>query len=97
MTDAERLLWHHLRAKRFSDVRFRRQEVIGRFIVDFACRAQRLIVEADGEQHGDSAYDRQRDEWLRGRGFEVLRFWNDDVLYRTDEVLEQIWVALQPS
>ncbi|MBS0506224.1 MAG: endonuclease domain-containing protein [Proteobacteria bacterium] len=94
MTDAEQLLWRQLRAHRLDGQKFRRQQAIGPYIVDFVHFGARLIVEADGGQHADSPHDRARDAWLRGQGFAVLRFWNDDILLRTDAVLEAIWNAL---
>jgi type I restriction enzyme S subunit len=92
----EQLLWQQLRAKRFSGFKFRRQQKIGRYIVDFVCFAQKLIIELDGSQHADvQVEDATRDHWLRGEGFRVLRFWNNELLGQTDAVLEAIWQALQ--
>src|SRR5690606_19459099 len=94
-TDAERCLWRRLRLRQILCHRFRRQVPIAGYIADFACVESRLIVELDGGQHADAArYDRHRDTQLREAGFEVIRFWNHDVLLRTDEVLEQIVRAL---
>jgi very-short-patch-repair endonuclease len=89
-TDAERALWRHLRAHHLAGRKFRRQQPIGPFIVDFVCHASSLIVEVDGGQHLESDRDAQRDAWLRQQGFTVLRFWNDDVLARTDAVVEEV-------
>ncbi len=90
-TDAEQRLWYHLRAHRFMGLKFKRQKPIGRYIVDFVCMECGLIVELDGGQHAENVkYDQQRDEWLRGRGFTVLRFWNNDVMQQLESVLEQI-------
>ncbi|MBS0467941.1 MAG: endonuclease domain-containing protein [Proteobacteria bacterium] len=94
MTEAEQRLWMHLRAHRMDRQKFRRQQPIGPYIVDFVHFGARLIIEADGGQHADSAHDGPRDSWLRSQGFAVLRFWNDDILLRTDAVLESIWAAL---
>ncbi len=94
MTDAEQLLWKHLRAHRMDGQKFRRQQPVGPYIVDFVHFAQRLIIEADGGQHTGSAHDDVRDAWLHSQGFRVLRFWNNDILLRTDAVLEAIWAAL---
>ena len=95
-TPMEQLLWQQLRAKRFSGFKFRRQQKIGRYIVDFVCFAQKLIIELDGSQHADAQVeDAARDHWLRGEGFRVLRFWNNELLGQTDAVLEAIWQALQ--
>ncbi|WP_367066613.1 endonuclease domain-containing protein [Oryzisolibacter sp. LB2S] len=97
MTDAEQRLWKYLRAHRLDGQKFRRQQPIGPYIVDFVHFGARLIVEADGGQHADSPHDMTRDAWLRGQGFTVLRFWNDDILLRTEAVLESIWAVLQPN
>ncbi|MBI3283474.1 MAG: endonuclease domain-containing protein [Burkholderiales bacterium] len=91
MTDAERKLWQGLRGEQLG-VKFRRQHPYGNFILDFVCMDARLIVEVDGSQHvGDARYDEHRTQKLRQAGFEVLRFWNNQVLEETDAVLEAIW------
>jgi very-short-patch-repair endonuclease len=94
MTDAERRLWYHLRAHRFGGSKFKRQVPIGRYIVDFVCFDRKVIVEVDGGQHAMSVSDQARDEWLRGQGFRVLRFWNHDVLKNTEAVLTRILEAV---
>ena len=95
MTDAERKLWSRLRHRQRHGHEFRRQVPIGPYIADFACLAARLVVEVDGGQHVDeSAYDERRAEWLESRGYRVYRFWNGDVLSRTDDVLEVVAHAL---
>jgi len=96
MTDAERLLWKHLRAHRFSGQKFRRQQPIGPYIVDFVHFGARLIVECDGGQHNASATDPQRDAWLEKQGFNLLRFWNDEILNQTESVLSTIFNVLNP-
>jgi very-short-patch-repair endonuclease len=95
-TDAERVLWRHLRAHRLAGRKFKRQQSIGPYIVDFVCFGSRLIVEVDGGQHLQSDRDARRDAWLRQQGFRVLRFWNSDVLHRTESVLEEIASRLAP-
>jgi very-short-patch-repair endonuclease len=94
MTDSERKLWGRLRRKQLGGYRFRRQLPIGLYIVDFACLGARLIVELDGSQHLEEPTDVHRTAWLEGQGFRVLRFWNHEVLLRTDEVVDAIWLAL---
>ena len=95
-TDAENRLWYFLRAHRFSGFKFRRQHPIGPYIVDFACPAEKLVVELDGGQHADAGYDDEaRDKWLEQRGYRVLRFWNNDVLAETQAVLQSILTALE--
>jgi very-short-patch-repair endonuclease len=94
MTDAERLLWHHLRAHRLHDQKFRRQQPIGPYVVDFVHFGARLVIEADGSQHNGSASDATRDAWLKNQGFTVLRFWNNEILLNIEAVLEAIVSAL---
>jgi very-short-patch-repair endonuclease len=90
-TDAELLLWHHLRNRRLQGWKFRRQHEIGRYIADFVCSDAALIVELDGGQHGEQmAYDECRTVELQALGYMVLRFWNNDVLRDTESVLEVI-------
>jgi very-short-patch-repair endonuclease len=98
-TDAEIALWRLLRSRRLASMKFRRQVPIGPWIVDFVSFEQRLIVEADGSQHAESEDDERRDYDLSERGFRVLRFWNNDILLRSQSVLEMIFdsVARNPS
>jgi very-short-patch-repair endonuclease len=93
-TKAESKLWNRLRARMLDGHKFVRQAPIDPFIVDFACREQRLIVEVDGGQHATSTNDAARDKWLIEHRYRVLRFWNNDVLANTDGVLESIAAAL---
>lgn len=90
MTEAEQLLWRHLRAHRLCGEKFRRQQPIGPYIVDFVHFGARVVIEADGGQHNGNTDDAVRDAWLQSRGFTVLRFWNDDILLNIDVVLEVI-------
>jgi very-short-patch-repair endonuclease len=78
-TEAERRMWRLLRDRRLGGFKFRRQEQLGRYIVDFVCFERKLVIELDGAQHADSAYDAERDAWLKPRGFSVLQFWNNEV------------------
>ncbi|RMX18485.1 DUF559 domain-containing protein [Vandammella animalimorsus] len=94
-TPHEQTLWRRLRAKRFDGFKFRRQQPIGHFIVDFVCFSQRLIIELDGGGHAERQdYDARRDAWLRSQGFRVLRFWNNQLAEQPEAVLEAIWNAL---
>lgn len=94
-TLAEQRIWYFLRAHRFMGLKFKRQKPIGRYIVDFVCMEQKLIIEVDGGQHAEQEkYDGVRDDWLRGEGYTVLRLWNNDVLQKTEEVLESIRMAV---
>ncbi|MGA8032980.1 MAG: DUF559 domain-containing protein [Casimicrobiaceae bacterium] len=90
-TDAEQRLWWLLRDRRLAGHKFRRQHSIGPYFADLACVERRIIIELDGGQHVERrAYDDRRSTWLEGRGWRVLRFWDDDVLLRTGDVLEVI-------
>ncbi len=97
-TDAERLVWSRLRAHRLGGWKFKRQQPIGRYVVDFVCFDAKLVIELDGRQHADATdADAARDAWLGSQGFRVLRFWNNDVLSNLDGVLTMIASHLSPS
>jgi very-short-patch-repair endonuclease len=99
-TDVERILWQRIRAYRLGGFKFKRQEPIGRYVVDFVCYEGKLVVELDGGQHAEAhTHDAERDVWLRGQGFAVLRYWNNEVIENLDGVLEDILrhLALPPS
>ncbi len=94
-TEAETLLWQHLRNRRLGNHKFRRQVWIGRFIADFLCMDAMLVVEVDGSQHiGDAAYDTDRTAYLANKGYRVIRVWNNDLMQRMDDVLAAILSAL---
>jgi len=94
-TDAEQLLWYHLRNRRLQGWKFRRQHEVGPYIADFVCSDAGLIVELDGGQHGDQViYDERRTLELQLMGYRALRFWNNDVLKNMKGVLEVILEAL---
>ena len=95
-TEAEKLLWSHLRRHQMLGFQFRRQEPIGRYIADFVCYKRRLIIELDGGQHQEQTdYDNERSLVLNSHGFRVVRFWNNDVLSNMEGVLAAIVIALQ--
>ena len=94
MTDAERRLWSVLRSRQLSGAKFRRQQPIGPFIADFVCQELRLIVEADGGHHAESASDARRTAFLATKGYRVLRFWNNEILQNLEGVAETILAAL---
>ena len=96
-TEAERRLWSRLRDRRLLGFKFVRQQPIGPFIADFVCREADLVIELDGGQHAEDEAvkrDAQRTAVIAQHGYEVLRFWNNDVLARTDGVLEMILARL---
>ncbi len=95
MTDAERCLWQHLRQQQMYGVKFRRQHPVGPYILDFACLEKHLAIELDGGQHFENAEkDAVRSAWLSSQGWQILRFWNNEVLTNTDGVLACIAQAL---
>jgi len=90
-TETERLLWRHLRAKQMKGYKFRRQEPIGPYVVDFICQEAKVIIEVDGGQHSvEKERDLERDRWLEEQGYKVLRFWNNEVLTNIHGALEVI-------
>jgi very-short-patch-repair endonuclease len=90
-TDAERLLWRHLRSRQIEGCKFRRQHPFDDYVLDFVCLERSVVVEVDGSQHFDAtAYDEKRSGFLRSAGFEILRFWNNQVFGELDGVLEVI-------
>jgi very-short-patch-repair endonuclease len=94
-TDAEMKLWFAFRDRRLNGFKFVRQEAIGPYIVDFVCREKKLVIEVDGGQHANSRSDDSRDAALSAEGYQVLRFWNSDVLTNREGVLNVILARLQ--
>ena len=94
-TEAERALWAHLSARKVAGARFNRQKPIGPFICDFVSRSAKLIVEVDGGQHADSRRDKMRDAHLRAEGFQIARYWNNDVLKNPEGVLTDLLMRLR--
>ncbi len=88
-TPQEVILWSRLKSGRLG-YKFRRQHSIGKYIVDFYCPAKKLVIEIDGSQHIESAYDAERDAYLKKLGFKVLRFWDNDVNNNLEGVLLKI-------
>ncbi len=97
-TDAEQILWLKLRSRRLSGFKFRRQHPIDNYILDFYCNEAQLAIEIDGGQHAEEKNikrDCQRTALLNQKGIRVIRYWNNDVLENTDEVLEDILATLK--
>jgi len=92
-TEAEAKLWQCLKAKRLG-VKFRRQVPIGPYIADFICHELSLIVEVDGGHHSENAKDEVRTKFLNNEGFEVLQFWNNDVIDNLEGVVSTLTLAL---
>jgi very-short-patch-repair endonuclease len=94
-TDAERLLWQRLRNRQLLKCKFRRQQPIGPYIVDFVCLERRLVIELDGGQHAEQiSQDETRTAFLQAEGYRVLRYWNNQVLAELESVLDAILSCL---
>src|SRR5262245_22875626 len=92
MTPAEVILWRKLRNRRFDNFKFRRQHVIGGFIVDFYCLQASIVIELDGETHlGKECLDETRLAIIEKHDVKVLRFWNHQIYEDLDAVLEYVW------
>ncbi len=98
LTDPEQILWYHLRANRFYGHHFRRQYPIGNYIVDFCCVNKKLIIELDGDSHGDQvSYDLKRTSFLQLQGYVVLRYWNNEVMNNLDGILENLKTTIDKT
>jgi len=90
-TKPEEIFWHEVRNRNFLGLKFRRQVPIDKYIADFVCEQEKLIVELDGDQHAENAaYDEQRTRVLERHGYRVVRFWNGDVYKNLDGVFEEL-------
>jgi very-short-patch-repair endonuclease len=95
-TEPEIRLWLALRGKRFAETKFRRQKVIGPYIVDFASRNPMLVIELDGDSHGhQESYDEKRTEYLKNLGYRVVRFTNREVIENMEGVLESLALIIE--
>jgi very-short-patch-repair endonuclease len=96
-TNAEAILWTRLRSLQLNRVKFRRQQPIKNYIVDFVSFENSLVIEIDGGQHNEEIIkekDNQRTAWLESQGFRVIRFWDNEVLLNINGVLEKILEVL---
>jgi 5-methyltetrahydrofolate--homocysteine methyltransferase len=96
-TDAEKRLWHFLCAQKLRGRKFRRQAAVGRYVVDFACFTDKLIVELDGPQYLDPEaveHDKRRTTWLAARGFHIIRFRNQELDENIGAVVDAIGRAI---
>ena len=93
-TEAEARMWKLLRDRRLAKFKFRRQVPFRNFILDFVCFDPRLVIEIDGSQHASSECDATRDAVLTAEGFQVARYWNNDVLQQPAALLEDILAKL---
>jgi|AntRauTorckE6833_2_1112554.scaffolds.fasta_scaffold02465_8 very-short-patch-repair endonuclease len=96
-TPQEAHIWNYLKNSNL-EYKFRRQHGIGPYVVDFVCPKRKIIVEIDGSQHMDAEqYDRKRDEYLRAKGYMVLRFWNSEINTAIKAVVQRIYDALHSN
>jgi len=93
-TDTEQQLWRHLRNRQVEGFKFRREQPVGRYVVDFVNLEKKVVIELDGGQHALDPNDKIRDEWLRAEGYKVLRFWDNQIFSDLEGVLEIIRDAL---
>ncbi|ULH15161.1 endonuclease domain-containing protein [Deinococcus sp. KNUC1210] len=93
MTPEERMLWARVRSKQLG-VSFRRQEPMGRYVVDFVCFEASLVIELDGSQHFNNPADKERDADMKANGFTTLRFWNNEIRDNLEGVLQRIQETL---
>ena len=95
-TDAEQALWKRLRNRQLAGYKFRRQVPLGKYIVDFVCFERKVVIEVDGGHHQEQiSSDTVRTTWLESQGFQVLRFWNHEILTNMEAVQEALLGALQ--
>ena len=90
VTDTEKYLWKYLRENQLEGFKFRRQQPIGKYIIDFVNLERKIIIELDGGQDLENKEDQLRDRWLEEQGYEVLRFWDNEVFMNIEGVLEFI-------
>ena len=99
-TIQERRLWNLLKNRQFHNLKFKRQQPIGDYIVDFICKEAKIIIEVDGGQHNESEnikYDKTRTEFLNGLGYKVIRIWNNEIYENIEGVIDILEHAIQPS
>ncbi len=93
MTEAESVLWNSIRNKGLG-VKFLRQHIIGDYIVDFVCQETGLIIEVDGGYHSEPCQkeeDDTRTRYLESKGFKVIRFTNEEILFNIESVINKVY------
>ena len=93
-TTAERTLWFAVRDRRLDGFKIRRQVSVGAYVVDFLCVEARLVIELDGGQHTPEI-DAERTNAIQASGYDILRFWNNDILGNLDGVLTVLLCTLR--
>ncbi len=90
-TKLEDIFWNEVRNRNFLGLKFRRQMPIDKYIADFVCEQEKLIIELDGDQHAEQTeYDEQRTQILESHGYRVIRFWNADIYKDINSVFEEL-------
>ena len=90
----EQKLWLYLRKSQLNGLKFRRQQPVGKYIVDFLCCSKKIIIELDGGHHNEQKnieYDTDRDFFLTNEGYRVIRIWNNDIMNNIDEVMNYLY------
>lgn len=98
MPEAEHRLWYFLRNKQLAGYRFRRQHPVGKYITDFACVREKLIIEVDGATHGEDQemqYDERRTEFLHSQSWRIVRYGNEEIYKNIDDVMDDIHAHLR--
>ena len=98
-TIQERRLWNLLKNRQFHNLKFKRQQPIGDYIVDFICKEAKIIIEIDGGQHNEPVnieYDKTRTEYLNTLGYKVIRFWNNEIYENIEGVVLRLKEEINP-
>ena len=98
-TIQERRLWNLLKNRQFHNLKFKRQQPIGDYIVDFICKEAKIIIEIDGGQHNEPEnieYDKTRTEYLNTLGYKVIRFWNNEIYENIEGVVLRLKEDINP-
>ena len=98
-TIQERRLWNLLRNRQFNNLKFKRQQPIGEYIVDFVCKEEKIIIEIDGGQHNtieNNQLDKERTDFLQSLGYKVIRFWNNEIYENIDGIWERLHEEIIP-
>ncbi len=93
-------MWSKLRGSKIAGMKFRRQHPIGNYIADFYCHDAKLVIELDGGQHIEEdivKHDRERTEYFESQGIKVIRYWNNDIFSKLDDIVDEIYCSLTPA
>ena len=98
-TIQERRLWNLLKNRQFHNLKFKRQQPLGDYIVDFICKEAKIIIEIDGGQHNEPEnieYDKTRTEYLNTLEYKVIRFWNNEIYENIEGVVLRLKEEINP-